>query len=338
MKKILIVKFGALGDVIRTSYILPGIHDRYGESYIYWLTTSSSFDLLRFNPYVHEIITPEHNRDKLHEVEFDLILSLDDETFVLQMISQLHCKELIGAYLDQGMPAYEKKSSAWFDMGLISKYGKEKADELKKKNIREHNKIFETMLSIEIKEPLFYNSSIIEQQAAKRFTNGYFNIGLNSGAGSRWTSKQLQLEETIALIKRLLATRIGGKDVRVYLLGGKEEAERHRAIRSLVPSEALIDLGNDNALLEFAALIRNCHYVITSDSLSLHLAISQKIPNLSFYAPTSAAEIGTFGTGVKVLSIAQDYCSYLKNADNSSITAARIMQGIREHLGNVHEQ
>ena len=56
---ILIVKFGALGDVIRTSYILPGLYKKYDKPNIVWLTSPTSFDFIQFNPYITEVVTPE---------------------------------------------------------------------------------------------------------------------------------------------------------------------------------------------------------------------------------------------------------------------------------------
>ena len=136
------------------------------------------------------------------------------------------------------------------------------------------------------------------------------------------------------LVEKLLSMRIDGQKTCVYLLGGAEEERRHSEIKGSVISERLADTGNQNSLLEFAAIIKNCDYVISSDSLALHLAISQGVRSASFYAPTSAAEIGTFGTGVKIISQADDYCSYKRNADNSSITADRIVAAVKLHLRN----
>jgi heptosyltransferase II len=53
---------------------------------------------------------------------------------------------------------------------------------------------------------------------------------------------------------------------------------------------------------------------------------------LSFYAPTSAVEIETFGLGVKVISTSPDYCNYQRDADNSSITATRIMAAFEQSM------
>lgn len=332
MANILIIKFGALGDVIRTSYILPGLCNKYKDAKIHWLTASASFDLLRYNPYIDEIITPDFKKNVLFETEFDLLISLDDEAEILKMMGVIKHKDIIGAYLKNSSITYTENASTWFDMGLISRFGKEKADELKKLNIREHNQIFAAMLGVEIKEPIFYNSPVIEKRMSILFDQTYFNVGLNSGAGSRWVSKQLPINETVKLIREILSQKINGKDTRIYLLGGREEKERHSFISNSVLSDRIVDLGNDNSLLEFAAIIKGCNYVISSDSLALHLAISQRVRNLSFYVPTSAAEIGTFGTGVKIASTADDYCSYRPDADNSKMTADRLLKVMKMDL------
>ncbi|GFE58380.1 glycosyltransferase family 9 protein [Geobacter sp. AOG1] len=333
MTNILIVKYGALGDVIRTSYCLPGVHNKYKDCKLYWLTSSTSFDLLRYNPYIDEIITSNFNANKLNELAFDLVISLDDEKEILQRLDSIKYGEVIGAYLLNGEAVYSETAAEWFDMGLISRYGKEKADVLKRLNKREHNEILASMLDINIKEPIFYNSFLKEERAALMFDNRFFNIGINSGAGTRWKSKQLDMNETIVLIEKLLTMRIEGKETCVYLLGGKEEEHRHSILKECIPSDRLIDTGNNNSLLEFAAIVKYCNYIITSDSLALHFAISQKIRNLSYYAPTSAAEIGTFGYGTKVVSLAEDYCSYNKDADNSTITSDRILSEMSKELG-----
>jgi heptosyltransferase-2 len=57
----------------------------------------------------------------------------------------------------------------------------------------------------------------------------------------------------------------------------------------------------------------------------MHLAIAQDVPTLAFFAPTSAVEIDGFGRVQKVVSTAPDYCSYRSDADNSSVTAGRLL-------------
>ncbi len=333
--KILIIKFGALGDVVRTTYILKGLYEKYQNLQIDWLTSNGAFDLLRFNPYINTLATKDFLLSKIKENSYDFVISLDDELEVLQILQDIKTKQIFGAYLknNSNERVYSQDSKLWFDMGLLSIHGKEKADALKKENQLEHNEIFAKMLGITIDSPLFFNSYILEEQMHRIVSNPkYFLIGINSGSGGRWESKKLPIEQTIILINHLLDSEINGKKTFIYLLGGVEEQERHRQIISNTSSERLKDAGTKNTILEFAAIVRAMDYIITSDSLALHLAIAQRKKNLSFFAPTSADEIGTFGSGVKIISTSSDYCNYAKDADNSSITAERILQAFKEHI------
>ena len=75
---------------------------------------------------------------------------------------------------------------------------------------------------------------------------------------------------------------------------------------------------------------RHLDYMISSDSLAMHLAISQGVRTVAFFAPTSAIEIDGFGRLMKLASTAPDYCSYKRDADNSTITADRLLALLRE--------
>lgn len=332
--KILIIKFGALGDVVRTTYILKGLYEKYQNLQLDWLTSNGAFDLLRFNPYINTLATKDFFLSKIKQNSYDLVISLDDELEVLQILQDIKTKQIFGAYLNNSNErVYSQDSGLWFDMGLLSVYGKEKADQMKKENQLEHNQIFAQMLDIKISSSFFYSSNILEEKISKQFKADTFKIGLNSGSGGRWESKKLPIVETIKLIQLLLSMKIKNENVEIYLLGGEDEKARHKEIMTNINNKNLKNAGTDNSLLEFSAIIKNMDYLISSDSLALHLGIAQGVKNLSFYAPTSAAEIGTFGFGVKVVSSSDEYCNYKKDSDNSSITANRIFDTFKKHLG-----
>jgi heptosyltransferase-2 len=153
-------------------------------------------------------------------------------------------------------------------------------------------------------------------------------VGLNTGAGGRWVSKQLSVERTIELAEAL-HTALEGRAT-FLVMGGGPEAERNRAILDGLARSPLgvrsVDAGCDNALLDFAALVAECDLVVTSDSLALHMAIAQDVRVVAFFAPTSAAEIELYGLGQKIHSTAPDYCSYKPDADNSTITVPRLRE------------
>ena len=110
----------------------------------------------------------------------------------------------------------------------------------------------------------------------------------------------------------------------IYLLGGLDDLEYNKSLKLNFINNPNVIILEPMSLLEFAAVIKNMDYLISADTMALHLAIAQKVKNISFYAPTSAVEIDVFGLGEKVISTSEDYCSYEKEADNSTITAERI--------------
>jgi len=48
---ILIIKLGAIGDVLRTTAILPGLREKYPDSLVTWVTKADSFDILKNNEF-----------------------------------------------------------------------------------------------------------------------------------------------------------------------------------------------------------------------------------------------------------------------------------------------
>ena len=132
MNSILIIKHGALGDVIRTSYFAKAIKDEAKtEVELYWFTSLASEPLLRFNPYIDYLIT---NKNQIKDVFFSQVFSLDDEFEILETLQSFNFSKLTGAFLQDGKRTYTPDSSEWFNMGLISKFGKQQADRLKKEN------------------------------------------------------------------------------------------------------------------------------------------------------------------------------------------------------------
>ncbi len=331
---ILIVKTGALGDVVRTSYFARALKNKYGNILkLSWLTAPDAEPLLRYNLYIDEIHT---SFDECRQQQYDRIYSLDDDYSVLEGVSQLNAAAITGAYLDNGLPTYTEDARAWFDMGLLSRYGKPRADELKKQNKRGHAEIFSEIFGVPSVEPYFENDPHLVEWARKTYGDGSFLIALNPYAGGRWPSKALQETELRKLIRFLLDWQPPHhRPTRILLLGAGHERRRNEALAQEFSSDQVEVPNTDDSVLRLAAVIGTADVLISSDSLPLHLGIAQRIPFVAFFAPTSAAEIDSFGFGVKVCSTAPDYCSYRRDADNSSLTAERIFAAFCERVATL---
>ena len=234
--RIIIIKLGAIGDVIRTTSILPGLKEQYPGSNIVWLTKKESLDILKNNSLIDDISLIENPDNKLKNDKFDLVINLDDDEAACRLAPEIRAKKLVGAYLDNGKKAYTADSSLWFDMGLISKFGKQKADELKAKNKKTYQEIMYSILSLDYKkqEPILaLNDRELEfgkKFAKKHNLNGdYTVIGINTGAGGRWHDKKLSEKQTAELVDKL---NVQIKNAKLLLFGGPEEKERNEKIKS----------------------------------------------------------------------------------------------------------
>jgi heptosyltransferase-2 len=322
---VLIVKHGALGDVVRTSYFAGPLKRKWGRRLrLSWITAPAALPLLRFNPAIDDLWTSFRDANG-HA--FDCVYSLDDELDVLQAVSGLTAQRVVGAYVNGGdARAYTEDAADWFDMGLLSRYGKARADELKKQNARTHAEIHARIFGVDGAAPEFFGDPALERWAADWIGPGGPVVGINPFAGGRWPSKELRQEELRRLVEALLGGRTRfGRDCRIVLVGAGADRARNLALAAQVDSPRLRVADTDDSLLRLAALIRVFDQLITSDSLAMHLGISQNVPTLAFFAPTSAAEIDSFGRLQKIVSTAGDYCSYRADADNASITAERLL-------------
>ena len=338
MTAILILKTGALGDVLRTTALLPGLFVRHPEARVTWVTAPGAVDLVRTHPQVAEVVPLDPGapaeldavRARLSAAgTWDWILSLDDEEPLCRLAAALPARRLSGAtWTSERGATYTEDSAPWFDMGLLSVHGKPEADRQKLANTRSHPEILAEMLGLPTGRPVLPRDPPSEADAAAFADAAGLRghgpvIGLNTGAGGRWRSKMLPPERAVELALEL-DRRLEGRAA-FLLLGGRDEAQRNRGLAADLEGRVrLIDAGTDNELLRFAALVSLCDLLITSDSLALHVAVARGVRVLAFFAPTSAAEIELYGLGEKVVSTAPDYCSYRRDADTSTLTIERL--------------
>ena len=83
IKKILIIKFGGMGDLLLSTPILPNLRDYFPEVSIHYLTLRRSRDILMDNQYISRVITYDPDEDKsfftiknIRKQKYDLVIDL----------------------------------------------------------------------------------------------------------------------------------------------------------------------------------------------------------------------------------------------------------------------
>ena len=310
MKQIGVIKLGALGDVLRTTALLRPLQAAHGVAQMTWVTSQEALPLLQGNPFIHRALSDHPSlTEMLREVEFDLLLSMDDDARTCELASSFRVRCLIGAYRAQdGRFTYTPSSAPWFRMGLLNADVDGRlasANALKQQNTKTYGEIWMGILGLEgstghaVCEPILMLSEH-ERAVAAQFAQQHGLelsprlVGLNPGAGPRWQAKQLAPERAASLARQL-QDQLGAT---VLLFGGPQEDSRNAQILQWAGA-GLID-ARTRTVREFAALLDLCHVVVTTDSFALHAATALKKRVIAMVGPTAAQEIDVYGRGVKL--------------------------------------
>jgi len=297
-KRILIIKGRAQGDVLRTTPLLPAIKRTYPDSHLTWIVDEESVPLLTHNPYLDRLVFFSlENVLYLQQQTFDLLLSLDKEPLSTALAQSIKAKEKKGFGLNQwgNLTIFNPESEYAFQLGVD--------DELKfHQNKKTYQQIIHEMTGFNYqRDPyLFYLQEEDTLRAKKYFQSKKIDksrplIGLNTGAGEKFLTKQWPAEYFIQLSQMLYQEL----KANIFLLGGPRETKLNQQIekKSNIP---IFNTGNDNSLREFAGFISFLDVVVCADTLALHLALALKRKVVALFGPTCPQEIDMYDLGVKL--------------------------------------
>lgn len=296
--RILIIKLDAVGDVLRTTCLLPGLREKYPDAEIVWVTRARARDLFLNNRFVNEVWTVENDALARIGVErFDLVINPDADKLAAALAAAANCGMRLGMTLDEqgSVQPANPEAVEWLQMGAF--------DDLKIKNTKTYQQILHEMCGmayarqrIVLETTEAERGWVVEFLARAGVRGGERVIGLNLGGGERWKRKRWTEEHMLSFAGDVLS-RSG---LRLLLIGGPFEREMIGRMLSRLPS-GVISSGHDRTLRELAALVGSCTAVITGDTLCLHVACALGVPVVALFGPTSAEEIELYGNGVKIV-------------------------------------
>jgi heptosyltransferase-2 len=289
-----------MGDVLRTTCLLPVIAEAWPSTRISWITRLESVPLLKHNPYLTEVIP--YGTDTVVHISsrtFDRVINLDAGKTSAALATMTQATEKIGYTLhhDGYVVATNTAAEEWLRMGVF--------DDLKRANQKTYQDIMCSILDLP-SQGMQYVLELTECE--KRAGREHLRalgldldktiIGIHTGGGGRWRLKQWPEERFVALLQQLV--HVLGPSTQIILFGGPLERERNHRIREMVRA-SLYDAGCDNEVRHFAALISCCSVVVSGDSLAMHIALAMGRQVAVLFGPTSHTEIELFGLGEKVI-------------------------------------
>lgn len=309
--RLLIVKLAAMGDVLRTTSFLPAIHRRWPGAHLTWITEPGSVPLLDGQPGIDRVVAFDgHVPLELAAQRFDVVLAPDAAPDAASLVALARGDAKIGFVADgHGVPVPNTPGAErWLAMGL--------SDEAKKANTRTYQALVSEVLELDYqREPPRLELDDADLDHGRRLATlhappeGGRIVGLNTGAGGRWTYKRWTEDGFHELI-----TRLGREGHRVFLLGGPSEAERNARLAAASNGVA-VDTGGNHPVKRFAGIVDACDVVVTGDTLAVHIAIARRVPSVVLFGPTSLHEIDVFERGEKLAGEVDCLCCYLPDCD-----------------------
>jgi len=330
--KILIIKGRAQGDVLRTTALLPGLKRKYPKSVISWLVDIESEELLFNNPYVDKILPFNlENVLPLLVEKFDVLISLDKEASSTSLATKINCPSKFGFGMNEygNLTIFNKASEYSYRLG--------QDNDLKfYQNKKTYQEIICEIAEIDYKKDTYVfqlknESKEKAKEIFKKFkiSKNKLAVGLNTGSGTKFETKQWPRERFLKLID-YLNTELRAN---VFLLGGIKEKEINHYLEKKSRNR-IYNVGSDNSLLEFAGFISMMDIIVSSDTLAMHLAIALGKKVIALFGSTCPQEIDIYGRGAKIFAAVPCSPCYKQNCLDmkcmKEISARQVFEEIKK--------
>src|SRR6266550_4044721 len=289
---VLIIKLGATGDVVRTTPLLRRL-----DSSVSWITAEKNLALLDGIDREASCVSWE-NRRRVADTVYDLVINLEDDPETSSFLKELKFEQLFGAHLNgEDKLTYTSDSRDWFDLSLISTYGREEADRLKLLNRRTYQELIFKGLGLGFSGETYY-------LPPSRPTGLKGDVAISSTAGPVWPMKQWAYYDE-------LKNELESAGLKVNILQSRP------------------------TLLEHLADVQGHRCLVSGDSLPMHLALGSGVRCVSIFTCTSPWEICGYGLQEKIISPFLQKFFYKRGYDRNATTAIsvrRIMDAVMAQL------
>lgn len=285
IEKILVIKFGGIGDVLLSTPVLSNLKNYFADADIFFLTHSSCRDVIYENPYVSRLLTFNFGSDdskrllkSIRKRNFDLVIDLFGNPRTALVTYRSKAKYRVGFNFRNRKYAYN-----------INVEGR---------GASVHNVEFNLDAIRALEIPIVSNElSVYIDNAHRDFANDFisknginkkdiFGILISGG----WESKRYKTKDFIELVKKIREKF----DVNILLIWGiKSEKKECEDIKA--GTGDYVYISPETNLKKSSALMRKCKIAIGNDSGLLHLAVASGVPIVGIYGPTNPASQGPYG-------------------------------------------
>ena len=280
MKKFLVIQTASIGDVILATAVAEKLHSYFPDSQIDMMIKKGYESLFENHPYLNKVYAWDKKNHKYGSM-FSIWRQVRKQRYDLIVNIQ--------RYAATGfITAFGKaKETAGFNKNPFSCFFTHKIKhEIGVKGLHEvdrNQKLIAHITDDKAVRPALYPNEAVFEKVKHYKTDTYICVA----PCSLWFTKQFPEERWVHFL------RLVPDDLKVYLLGGRDDIAYCDRIIANVPDKHIESLAGQLNLLESAALMRDAKMNFVNDSSPMHLASSQNAPTTAIFCST----VADFGFG-----------------------------------------
>ena len=266
MKKILIIRFSSIGDIVLTSPVVRCLKKQIPNSEIHFLTKSSFKSVLANNPYLTKVWTFSNDLDEVLPA-----LKLENFDFVIDLHKNIRSRKVV---LTLGVKTFA------FDKLNIQKWMLVNLKINKLPAIHIVDRYLKTVASLGVlndNQGLDYFISDADIVPSNKIPDKFHSGFVAFVIGAKHATKVFPVNKLLEVIEQL--------DMPIVLLGGKEDRERGEEIVNASKKDIWNTCG-EFSLNQSASLLQQSKVVVANDTGLMHIAAAFKKPIVSIWGNT----------------------------------------------------
>jgi lipopolysaccharide heptosyltransferase I len=306
VQRILIIKLGAVGDVIHTLPMLETLRGRFPKAHIGWAVEEAAAPILEGNPALSEIIRLERKKlrgmsglayfrrwiQSLRSRRFDTVL---DPHHLFKSGLAAYAS---GASLRVGFRKFREGNfifmNRWVRPAARYRHAVEKyLSLLEPLAIPESQWAFRFPLAWGPQDEEFIDRFWAQEGFGRDGAKPETVVAVNPGAS--WPSKRWIPERYAELADRLAKEH----GVRILILWGPGERPLAERISRAMNGKSVI--APETTLKQLMALIKRSRLLITGDTGPLHMAAALGVPTVALFGPSDPVRNGPYGPGHEIV-------------------------------------
>jgi len=266
LKKILLIRFSSIGDIVLTTPVIRSIKQQSNYQ-LHVLTKKQNDSIYEANPYVDKVHSFKkdisESIDDLKSEKFDIIIDLHKNLRSRQVRKQLNVVSYSFPKLNiNKWLLVNLKINKLPDIHIVDRY----FDAVNPLGIKNDG------LGLEYYIPI--DDEVIPVKINDNLKNGYIGFVI----GGQHSTKILPSEKAVQIISNI--------EKPVVLLGGPDDKQRGDELVKMLPNSIVINTCGFFNINQSASLVKQADVIITNDTGLMHIAAAFNKPTISVWGNT----------------------------------------------------